>query len=122
MSAPFERPLDALLEMLRESGLAYRCRPQVNRWSARCPCCLEHRLDVQEHGFGRNVTLRCSLGCDPDEILHRLKHPERCFACGSVHGQAAALERAACAALELAYEQQDLLRTLVQPEPGAVAA
>lgn len=122
MSAPFERPLDALLEMLRASGLPYRCRPQINRWSARCPCCLEHRLDIQEHGFGRNVSVRCSLGCDPDEILHRLKHPERCFACGAVYGQAAELDRAASAALALAHEQQDLLRSLVPGEPDVIAA
>ena len=124
MSAtPFDRPLDHLLLLLRESGLAYRCRPQVNRWTARCPLCLEHRLDITEHSFGGGVSLRCSLGCDPDEIKHRLKHPTRCFGCGGIYGQAEQLNRLAADAVELAHEQQDLLRSLVDAgEPEAMAA
>lgn len=124
MSAqPFDRPLDRLLELLRENGLAYRCRPALNMWTARCPMCGEHRLDVTEHGFGGRVSVRCALGCDADEILNCLKHPERCFSCGAVHGQAAELSRCAGALLDLAHEQQTMLRSrLVRDDQTAIAA
>lgn len=120
---PFDRPADHLLLLLRESGPdAYRCHPQPGRWTARCPLCGEYDVDVREHGFGGRVSVRCGHGCDSDALLRRLTHPERCHACGSVYGQAAELDRAASAALKLAHEQQLLLRSLVDPEPGEMAA
>lgn len=121
---PFDRPADRLLLLLRATGPnAYRCCPQPGRWIARCPLCGEHRLDVFEHGFGRRASLRCAYGCDADEILRRLKHPERCHTCGAVHGQAAVLAHCADELLDLAHEQQHLLRALAAGEPDiAIAA
>lgn len=117
----FDRPLDRLLLLLRDQGIPYRCRPQPNRWIARCPVCLEHGLEIIEHGFGGRVSVRCST-CDAEEVLRRLKHPDRCSTCGTSYGQAAELERLAVGALVLAHDQQQLLRSLIADPPAALAA
>lgn len=105
-------PAGVLLELLRATGSdAYRCHPtRDGQWTARCPLCGERRLDVHEHGRGGRVSLRCAIGCDPDQVLRVLTHPERCRMCGTDHGQVAALEQAAVELLALAHAQQRLLQ------------
>jgi hypothetical protein len=105
-------PADVVLELLRDQRIPYRCHAQLGRWDTTCPLCAAPMV-IREHGTRGRVSLRCEHGCDPDKALARLKHPERCPACGTNPGQVAELARAAGELLDLAHAQQQLLRELV---------
>lgn len=103
-------PADILLELLREQHLTYRCHEHYGRWTARCPLCHELRLEIREHGDRGRVSARCATGCSSDEILHALRHPERCYSCGTLYGATAEFAHVAGELLGLAHAQQHLLR------------
>ncbi len=68
---PFARPLDALLQRLREAGLPYYwSQTDLKIWKAVCPSCRapEWGLSVRESYVGGQVTVRCAGGCSDGEI------------------------------------------------------
>ena len=69
---PWARPLDCVLERLREHNLDYRPHPDdVERWRATCPCC-GNELGLREPYIGSAVEVVCGFGCHVSRIIDAL--------------------------------------------------